>query len=597
MLLLLTVPGALAVNGQAPVAPTGSALIQLMTSQPSVDLSAPVTATAAFDPPVARAGAVAVYRVRLNALESAIRWPEPPGARTGQPLRPTAHGQVYQAVAGGVQPFTTFNFVTAPLAPGRHTVPEYTIEVNGRPVAVPAATVEAVDSATGTVASARRLILQPALTNVFVGQTFAVRLLLPPTGAHVLEALTQVQLNGAGFLEVKGAARQAIEPLLLNGRPLTAYVYDTSAMPLAAGDLELAAQGYTAGNQFIGPIVIRGQVTIPGGPPQYVLLDADPVVIHVRPLPVEGARPGFMGAIGAYACDRPQLSTNVVAVGDPVQLRVTLRGAGDVGRLAPPLPPAVPGWQIFPAQRTKTAAPGIVILSYTLIPLNAERHATPAIPFSFFNPATATYEDLTLPPVPIKVLAGPAPTGAAAAEALLESLPAPERKPALSRLAAAPGRTAPGLDPPQRRGWFWWLQLGPAAICAAAWGGQRRRRFLAAHPDVVRRRRARRAVRRARRFLRRAAAAGDARAFTQGAVQALTAACAPHFPAEPRALVGRDVLAALGPAAPAGQADTVRRFFAAADAGAFSAAPWDPAGVLAMRAELERVLTTLEERL
>src|SRR6266403_2352735 len=51
-------------------------LMQLMMSQPPVDLTSPVTPTAVFDPPVVRPGEKTIYRVTFNALEPAIEWPE-----------------------------------------------------------------------------------------------------------------------------------------------------------------------------------------------------------------------------------------------------------------------------------------------------------------------------------------------------------------------------------------------------------------------------------------------------------------------------------------------------------------------------------------
>src|ERR1035437_2747025 len=63
---------------QMPVNPTANQLIQILRSQPPVNISAPVAATASFDPPLARPGEKSIYRVMFNATEVAIRWPELP---------------------------------------------------------------------------------------------------------------------------------------------------------------------------------------------------------------------------------------------------------------------------------------------------------------------------------------------------------------------------------------------------------------------------------------------------------------------------------------------------------------------------------------
>ncbi len=190
--------------------------------------------------------------------------------------------------------------------------------------------------------------------------------------------------------------------------------------------------------RFSGPIVITGLVTIPGGPPQYTLLESDPVELNVRPLPTEGQLPGFTGAIGSFALGPPKLATNFLRVGDPVKLTVTVtnRGDGPLARLVPPPPPKVRDWQVFaandyaPAQlawqpRRAMLGPngllaqpgspqGFVTFTYTLIPLTDGVRATPPIPFSYFDPTTGSYADLTIPPVPVTVKPGAAPADLAA---------------------------------------------------------------------------------------------------------------------------------------------------------------------------------------
>ena len=75
-------------------------------------------------------------------------------------------------------------------------------------------------------------------------------------------------------------------------------------------------------------------------------------------------------------------------------------------------------------------------------------------------------------------------------------------------------------------------------------------------------------------------------------------ACAPHYPAEPRALVGSDVLALLSQAGANGRAgEVIRRFFTVTDASRFATAGGDAAELLSLEPELERVIEQLEERL
>src|SRR5262249_33620799 len=120
-----------------------------------------------------------------------------------------------------------------------------------------------------------------------------------------------------------------------------------------------------------------------------------------------------------------------------------------------------------------------------------------------------------------------------------------------------------------------------------------------------------------------------AQGFATATVSAMRVACAPHYPAEPRALVCGDVLqvlhltsaqkisdnggkeewaeeSAAGSQEPerdqrlltsAPTMELVRRFFAVTDASRFATAAPDAAGLLVLQPEVERVLEQLEAKL
>ena len=99
-------------------------------------------------------------------------------------------------------------------------------------------------------------------------------------------------------------------------------------------------------------------------------------------------------------------------------------------------------------------------------------------------------------------------------------------------------------------------------------------------------------------MLARAARAGDAPRFAAAAISAMRVATAPHYPAEPRALVGSDVLGLLPEKERASRAgQVVSRFFGVTDASLFSATSTNPAELLPLKPELELVLEQLEAKL
>ncbi len=614
-LVLLLSAASLTGRAQPTGAPPPDPLMTLMLSQPKIEISAPVKAAAAFDPPVVGPGQRAIYRVTFNALEQSIEWPEDLAAPPGLEMRRGARGEILRIGGPTYLPLTAFNYPARSSRAGEFVMPEFTVKVYGKPVTIPAARLVVI-SPRPAARPSQRILLELAATNLYVGQPVRAQVRLPGSAAGIVQGLAQVQLSGRGVLVDLGGARQRIEVLPNSGARAPTFIYETTLTPMVAGTVSVYAQGFVAGSHFSGPIVISGTATIPGGPPQYTLLETEPMELQVRPLPPEGELPGFTGAIGSLALGVPKLATNVVRVGELVRLAVTVtnRGDGPMARLVAPPAPRTSDWQVFaPPEVTPpvalplapTVAPGfaealegVTTFNYTLIPLTKQADITPAIPFSYFDPVQGRYTDLTIPPVPVTVTAGAAPADLKALLQAGASEAETEKLPVLSDLAPSPGRTATSLVPTQQRGWFPLVQLAPAAAFAGLWGWDRRRRYYEKHPDQLLRRKARRSLRRQRRAVRRAAQAKDAPRFATAAVSAMQVACAPHYPAEPRALVGKDVLALLSGTGGNGRAgEVVRRFFTITDASRFATAGGNAAELLALEPELDRVLQQLEEKL
>ena len=588
----------------APPPPMSDPLMSLMLSQPSIDVSSPVVATASFEPPSVRPGEDATYRVTFNALEQSVDWPDklatPPQLKT----KAGAHGQILVFGGASLQPRTTFKYRVRSSEEGQFTIPAFAVTVYGKSVTVPAAQLEITNTPPASGEPSQRLLLELPTTNVFVGQALRVAIVCPVGTSPVSQGMIPLQLTGDGFLVDQSAFRQRLD---LRQRAFGAQnpftpIFETMLIPIRAGQLSVFAQGFFL-TRASGTLVINGAGVVNGAWTPYTLLDSDPVELHVRPLPVDGRLAGFTGAIGTFGLEGPELATNRVRVGDPVKLRVRVRGDGNLARLVAPPPPRSREWQVFAA--TPDAAPpqiaqaqGYATLEFTLIPLTQDARFTPPIPFCYFDPNAVGYTDLTIPSIPVQVLPGTVPADLQAVARADSVLPAPEKEPVLRGLAAAPGMAAASLAPLQLRAWYPLLQLAPAGAFLGLWSWDRRRRFLEQHPDVLRRRRALRALRRELRALQKAARGGNSARFAALAVSALRIASAPHYPAEPRALVGADVLALLSDAERSGRTgELVRRLFLVADAERFSATPLVTDELLALEPEVLDILRQLEERL
>lgn len=571
-------------------------LMVLMQSQPPMITEAPKQALAVFDPPVVRVGEEATYRITVDALLDSISWPEKLPGPGGLILRPSARGQIIQQLGGTLLPRSVFNHRARSERPGTFIIPEFTVQAYGQTVRIPAARLEVVPANVITTQAVPRLQLELPVTNLFAGQAVNALVRQSTTGPGTIQGLTQVELIGDGILVDRSFTQQRFEGSPGNVTNIANFIHDTTLIPLRAGTITVTAQGFQSGSLFGGPIII------PGGMPGLNLVDSDPVTITVRPLPKEGERPGFTGGIGHFTIDPPALATNVLRVGEPVRLTVTVRGQGNLGRLLPPTPKPTSEWQVL-SENSETPpalirARGFVTFHYSLIPMSAATRTTPGLPFSFFDPSRATYMDLTIPSVQVTVKPGTQPTDTQALAFAESQQTSPANEPVLGELTTTPGTIAASLVPLALRGWFPLVQVAPVFGFAGLWAWDRRRRYLEAHPDILARRRARRALRQARRKLRAAVRKGDAAGVVKFGVEAMQVATAPHFPAQPRALVGADVLAVLADPERRGKIGaTVRQLFADADAVRFGTHPPDGRELLTAHADIERMLSRLEAML
>jgi hypothetical protein len=578
-----------------------------MLSQPRVDLETEVPPTATFDPPVIRPGEQSIYRVTFQALEQSVEWPQTLAAPKDLRLEPGAHGQMLQLAGGAFVPITCFNTRVYPSAPGSFTVPAFEITVYGKKFTVPAATLEVKAEPENTPHSPS-LSIELQKTNVYVGQPMTVRVRLPGTLNGGIQALQQFQITGRGLLVDQGAIRQAFTSSMIMGGQVSAITYEATVTAVKSGDVNFFAQGFTM-PQMMSALTLQPGAS-PGAPPAVQFMPGRPILLEspvlrvtARELPREGRLPGFAGAVGTIAFTGASLDTNVVRVGDTLKLTVSFRCDNDMLRLVPPAAPRLRDWQIFAANTNNPMtqqAPfhRAVSFGFTLVPLSQSVQATPSIPFSAFDPEKGTYTDLSIPPIPLTVQPGLAGGDIQAMVRADRLATQPEEEPALTTLAAAPGKAAPRLQPLQQKGLFLAAQLVPLAAFAGLWFWDRRRRYYEQHPIELLRLRARRRLRHERRALRDAAKQKDPKAFANCAVSAMRVACAPHYPAEPRALVGSEIVAVIDGNGDASRSkEIIRDVFQAADLARYNASDGEAANLLARQIEIEQVLAKLEARL
>lgn len=125
-----------------------------------------------------------------------------------------------------------------------------------------------------------------------------------------------------------------------------------------------------------------------------------PVEFTVKPLPAEGKPAGFSGGVGRFTFDVTAAPLKVKA-GDPVTLKMTVAGTGDLKTIRMPE---------FKDTRFKVYDPqvkesdGQKLLEQVIVPLNEGKGEIPALSFNYFDTSTGQYAVVTRGPFELEVL-------------------------------------------------------------------------------------------------------------------------------------------------------------------------------------------------
>lgn len=163
---------------------------------------------------------------------------------------------------------------------------------------------------------------------------------------------------------------------------------------------------------IVGPIAIEPAViNIPGGLfDPGISVRTEEVTIDARPLPLN-APDDFNGAIGQFIIDA-ELDDTTGVVNEPVTLKVTLYGQGNINTLPNPVWPDQPGWRTFDStSKTETSVvDGLLTGARTyerlLVPTEPGSFTILPINYTFFDPIAEEYRSTTTDPIAITIEPG-----------------------------------------------------------------------------------------------------------------------------------------------------------------------------------------------
>ena len=138
-------------------------------------------------------------------------------------------------------------------------------------------------------------------------------------------------------------------------------------------------------------------------------LTAPPVTLTILAPPSTGRPVSFCGAIGSNITAQASLDTHICTAGDPLILTLELTGAKDTASVHPPPLGAVltnAAFRLDEASVKTDTIPGGRRFTWRVRAVKAGTCEFPALPVSFFNPVTRTYQTVRTDAIPVQIKAG-----------------------------------------------------------------------------------------------------------------------------------------------------------------------------------------------
>ncbi len=136
------------------------------------------------------------------------------------------------------------------------------------------------------------------------------------------------------------------------------------------------------------------------GTTKTVVIESDPLVINVIPLPAEGRPVDFTGGVGEFSITA-SLDRASSEAAEPITLTVRITGSGNIKLVERPTIPDIPGVRILDPEINEdvrfaeNSIQGYKEFNYPLIPQTDGEHVVPAITMSFFNPEERRFETVS----------------------------------------------------------------------------------------------------------------------------------------------------------------------------------------------------------
>jgi hypothetical protein len=370
-------------------------------------------ATGSLSATTAAVGEPVEYELAIEGSEAPDNPPAP--NVDGLELRGTSQSSQLSIVNGNVTRRVTYIYTLVPKREGKFTIPELEVLVAGKklktqPVTLTVTPGEAVRAA-GDSAFAKIWIDKKS---AYLGETVPIELRLYLVATSRWELRSTPSIEGDGFT-TQPMGKPTQRDVELAGKIYHLASFRTLITPSKAGKLT------------IGPIPSKLVVSKPArplgrfdpfgqgfGPAQEMNVEAPAVELLVKPLPADGRPKDFSGAIGKFEFEA-QGTPDRVKIGEPVSMKLTIKGQGNFDRIGQPTIEDPAGWKTYSSKQQfdpgdTAGTSGTKTFELPVTP-TARKTTMPVFTFSFFDAEAEKYVTLKSRAAPLIVEGEPARIG------------------------------------------------------------------------------------------------------------------------------------------------------------------------------------------
>jgi len=320
---------------------------------------------------------------------------------------------------------------------------------------------------------------------VFVNESMTLKIKLYVHNLSMRD-ITYPDFNHEGF-SVTEFGKPDQKPEVQHGMSYEVLEFSAPIFPVKPGDLK------------IGPAEIKGTVIAQmanrvkrsifdedadqdvfsdffGGFQSFPLtLTSNAVDVKVLPIPDAGKPDTYQGAVGTYSLD-VQAQPSKIKLGDPVNLKMTVKGSGNINTVTAPLISVNEDeFKTYEPQVTKQENDSKTF-EQVIIPKKQGPALIPKVALSYFDPSSRSYKTIEKGPFPIEVLKSEVDQSMKVVETPKTGAE-PETQEVFGRdiiyIKSSLGRTVPAGKYLFQKGWFIILQIIPVFMLGLAFVAER----------------------------------------------------------------------------------------------------------------------------